>query len=106
MREPTAEQFLKDVQRHAMNELHRDGVYRHLRFRQPENGNMWFELVTWPGHLTIAGDMGTWTFALPEIQSNAGPVCMVTFIDRDKVSKKRDFGRCYRRRITGSRHED
>lgn len=37
--------------------------YRHLAFRQPSTANLWFDLITWPEYLTIAGDMGTWTFA-------------------------------------------
>lgn len=62
MREPNAESFLKDVSGHKMTVLLDQKVYRHARFRKPGNSNMWFELVTWPNHLTIAGDMGTWTF--------------------------------------------
>lgn len=63
MRQATAEQFLKDVANHQMTTSHESGVYRHLRFQIPLDSNMWFDLVTWPGFLTIAGDMGTWTFA-------------------------------------------
>lgn len=63
MREPTAESFLKDVASHQISVKHSDGVYRHLRFQKPQSSNMWFDLVTWPGYLTISGDMGCWTFA-------------------------------------------
>ncbi len=63
MREPTEEQFLKDVQHHQMSIPMNDGIYRHVRFKQPGTSNMWFDLVTWPGFLTISGDMGTWTFS-------------------------------------------
>lgn len=67
MREPTAERFLKDVAGHQMTIAHEDGIYRHLRFKAEKNAwNMWFDLVTWPGFLTICGDMGTWTFARVE----------------------------------------
>lgn len=48
---------------HVMTILHEDGLYRHLKFRSPETGFYWFELITWPGNLTITGDMGTYTFA-------------------------------------------
>jgi hypothetical protein len=61
----SAESFLKDVATHAMV-IHLDnGPYRHLSFRRPapNSWNQWFELVTWPGKLTISGDMGTWVFA-------------------------------------------
>lgn len=42
---------------------HDDGVYRHLRFRRPDTGLYWFELVTWPGSLCFHGDMGTLVFS-------------------------------------------
>lgn len=54
--------FNKDTAGHVMTTLHEDGLYRHLRFRSPEHGWGWFDLITWPGHLTINGDMGTYTF--------------------------------------------
>lgn len=64
VREPSEDRFLKDVAGHQMTIAHEDGFYRHVRFRAPQNGwNQWFDLVTWPGFLTICGDMGTWTFA-------------------------------------------
>lgn len=47
---------------HEMTVFREDGVYRHLRFRTPDNGFYWFDLITWPGYLTITGDMGTYTF--------------------------------------------
>ena len=37
--------------------------YRHLLFRQPNSGNMWFEIITWPDSLMIRGDMGSWSFS-------------------------------------------
>ena len=64
MKTPTVEQFLKDVTAHKMRVDLDAGKHRHLIFRGTSN-NMWFELVTWPGSLTISGDMGTWTFSRP-----------------------------------------
>ena len=67
MREPTEEQFLRDVAQHEMTVLHSDGLYRHVHFQQRSHSwNQWFDLVTWPGNLTIRGDMGTWTFSRVE----------------------------------------
>lgn len=68
MRELTAEQFLKDVANHQMESRMENGIYRHLVFRQSgeHSWNMWFGIVTWPGWLTIYGDMGTWTFSRVE----------------------------------------
>ena len=65
----TEEQFLKDVAAHKMSALELDvGIHRHLRFIQPATNNMWFDIVTWPGSLTIHGDMGTWSFSrLPDM---------------------------------------
>ncbi len=64
MSEITAERFLKDVARHQMTVHRDDGIYRHLEFRAagPNNWNMWFEIITWPGTLVLGGDMGTWAF--------------------------------------------
>jgi hypothetical protein len=59
----SAEQFLIDVSKHEMKVHLKDGLYRHLIYRNPQTGNMWFEIVTWPGSLAIHGDMGTWTFS-------------------------------------------
>lgn len=64
MRAITAEQFLADVSKHEMKIALGSGVYRHVRFASREHGwNLWFEILTWPGSLTIHGDMGSWTFS-------------------------------------------
>lgn len=59
-----AERFARDTAGHQMTVLHEDGLYRHLRFRNPRSSEFWFELITWPGCLTIRGDYGdAYTFA-------------------------------------------
>lgn len=64
MREPTGETFLNDVANHHAEVLLNNGVYRHLRFKEKSGSwNMHFSIVSWPGYLTICGDMGTWTFS-------------------------------------------
>jgi hypothetical protein len=73
----TADQFLADVAKHKLTVKLDEGLYRHLVFRQPENSNMWFGIVTWPGYLTVCGDMGTWTFSRLED--------MFTFFRNDKL---------------------
>jgi len=55
--------FNSNLGDHQMAILHDEGLYRHLRFKNPELGLYWFELITWPGNLTITGDIGTYTFA-------------------------------------------
>jgi hypothetical protein len=57
------ERFESDIAQHEMTVLHNDGLYRHLRFKRPDQSAYWFDVVTWPGSLTINGDMGTFTFS-------------------------------------------
>jgi hypothetical protein len=66
MSQITAEKFLKHVQSHQMAVKLDNGVYRHLKFMAPGELNQWFELVTWPGHLSISGDMGCYVFSRVE----------------------------------------
>lgn len=52
-------QVLGYVQHHEMTVLHADGLYRHVRFATPGKSIIGsFDLVTWPGYLTVAGDLG------------------------------------------------
>lgn len=55
--------FPLNVAKFEMTVLHDDGMYRHLRFANPENNNCWFQIVHTPGQLTISGDMGCFTFS-------------------------------------------
>lgn len=60
--------FLADVAQHELTILRDDGLYRHVRCRQPGTYCMGFDLITWPGHLCYTGDMGTYVFArLPDM---------------------------------------
>jgi hypothetical protein len=61
-----ADRFPRDTAKHVMTVLHDDGLYRHLRFSSyPQGwGEFWFDLITWPGCLTIRGDYGSaYTFS-------------------------------------------
>ena len=66
-----ATRFKRDVAKHEMTVLHDDGLYRHLRFARPKPASFmyWFDLITWPGSLTIRGDIGeSYTFSrLPDM---------------------------------------
>lgn len=62
----TKERFLKDIEKHEMKIIKDEGVYRHIRFGRPESGTYCFNLLTWPRHLCITGDMGTWVFSRVE----------------------------------------
>lgn len=55
------EAFANDTRNHSMQVLHEDGLYRHLRFRADGSFDG-FDLITWPGSLTIQGGHGTYTF--------------------------------------------
>ena len=56
------EQFLRDVGEHCLTVLRDGGVERHLRFRKPGTGCYGFDLLTFPGHLLITGDCGSYLF--------------------------------------------
>jgi hypothetical protein len=62
----TQETFLLDVKDHNLAILKDDGLYRHLRLRRLQSQTYWYDIVTWPGYLTILGDMGCYTFARTE----------------------------------------
>lgn len=53
----------KNLKNHSMKVLHDNGTYRHLRFSDGSSSTYWYEVITWPGHLAITGDMGAWTFS-------------------------------------------
>jgi hypothetical protein len=71
-----AARFAAETAQHQMTVLRDDGLYRHVRFMhvapnketgKPERSSFyWFDLVTWPGCLTVNGDCGTFTFSRPE----------------------------------------
>lgn len=55
--------FLMDTAFHRLEIIRDDGLYRHLRMQQPGTSNYYYDVITWPGYLTVTGDMGTWTFS-------------------------------------------
>lgn len=57
-----AEQFLKCVAKHKMKIVKDDGVFRHLVFSRPNDGAYCFHLTTFPEHLVITGDCGSYVF--------------------------------------------
>lgn len=58
--------FRGDTANHEMAVLHDDGVYRHVRFAQPDQRGYWFSLTTWPQKLVINGSVGTYVFSRME----------------------------------------
>jgi hypothetical protein len=60
---PTKEAFLKCVENHSIEAIKDEGVYRHIRFSNNGSSIYQFDLLTWPGHLCITGDCGSYLFA-------------------------------------------
>ena len=55
-----AARFASDTASHEMTVKHEDGLYRHLKFMNPEHGSFGaFELITWPYNLVVKAG---WTF--------------------------------------------
>lgn len=61
--ECTEEQFLTDVKDHEMQILMDNGIYRHLRFKRPNSGTYYFDIMTYPNTLVISGDMGAGAYS-------------------------------------------
>lgn len=51
-------QFRASTTEHELTVLHDDGLYRHLYMGQPNTGMWSWNVITWPGYLTIVGDIG------------------------------------------------
>ena len=49
--------------KHVLTIKHDDGLYRHLRCSRPDTGVYAFDVVTWPGHLYVGGDIDGFTFS-------------------------------------------
>jgi hypothetical protein len=54
--------FARETAEHQMTVLHNDGLYRHLKFRNPKNSMYWFDLITVPGALIFQGDGDSFVF--------------------------------------------
>jgi hypothetical protein len=59
----TAARFHRDTADHQLTVLHDDDLYRHIRLKNPKSSAYWYDLITWPGHLAVVGDCGSFTFA-------------------------------------------
>ena len=66
----TLEKFLKDIEKHEINILKDDGLYRHLLVKKPGTICQSFNIVTAPGVLFYYGDMGSFTFSRLEDMFN------------------------------------
>ncbi|QIG58769.1 hypothetical protein SEA_DATBOI_105 [Gordonia phage DatBoi] len=55
--------MLGSTAEHRMTILRHDGLYRHIRFAKPGTGIWRFDLITWPGHLVVTGDIEDFHFS-------------------------------------------
>lgn len=51
------------VTEHEMTILRDDELYRHIRCRRPGTSLCGWDLITWPGHLVVTGDVESFHFA-------------------------------------------
>ncbi len=58
-----AKVFALNTADHELTTLHDDGIYRHILMSKPGTGLYRYELITWPGHLAISGDLDSYVFA-------------------------------------------
>ena len=59
-----AARFARDTASHQMTVLHDDGLYRHLRFVNPNSSLYWYEISTTPNQLVFSGDGSSFMFRL------------------------------------------
>lgn len=59
----TEDRFLNDTKDHTMNIIMDNGLHRHISFTYEGSSVYRFDLITWPGHLCICGDCGTYVFS-------------------------------------------
>lgn len=57
-----AERFPEEIAKHVVAIERNDGVYRHIVCKQPGTFNRYFNITTWPSHLAITGDVGSFMF--------------------------------------------
>jgi hypothetical protein len=55
--------FLRDVREHKLAIVLDQGLHRHITLGRPGSSYYRFHITTWPGHLAISGDCGSYTFA-------------------------------------------
>lgn len=63
MKQDVKKVFLGHVENHTMAIELDNGVFRSIKFSRDGSSVFYFRITTWPGHLCISGDMGTYVFA-------------------------------------------
>lgn len=57
------ERFLDDIKDHKLSIIKDNGIYRHIRMSIKDSGIYRYDIITFPYHLVVTGDMGTWIFS-------------------------------------------
>lgn len=60
----SAARFKRETAKHEMMITRDDGLFRQLRFADPQSGLYWYEITTTPGQLTFSGDGASFVFRL------------------------------------------
>lgn len=60
--EQVEQEFESNVAQHEATVTLDTGLFRQIRCKQPGTFNRHFDITTWPGHLAITGDMGSFVF--------------------------------------------
>ena len=63
LRDYVFREFQQDTREHVLTVRHDAGDMRHLSFGKPGTSVYGVQVTTWPGHLCVSGDMGTFVWA-------------------------------------------
>ncbi len=55
--------LLSKIENHTMTILKDDEFYRHISFSNNGSNFYKFDIITWPGYLSICGDIGNYSFS-------------------------------------------
>lgn len=55
--------FIMDTASHTFTIIKDDGLYKHLRYATPGDSLYAMSIVTWPGYLSVSGDVGDYMFS-------------------------------------------
>jgi hypothetical protein len=64
--ERAARMFAVNTAGHELKILHDEGLYRHIYMGKPGTDLYRYELITWPGHLSVGGGMDHYIFSRVE----------------------------------------
>lgn len=63
MKKDMFEAFTKSVANHELTIRLDNDLYRHITLKKPTSSDLHYHITTWPGYLSISGDMGCFVFS-------------------------------------------